>query len=190
MSDIGIDGDSNRAAGRDYIEINLASQEREREPLALSQRKRLNEEVAQISDELAMDPRELWRTVHESTGVKGIGEIKKDQFQDAMNALQAVRDRQQEQARAQTLINELQQASSEKSMGRQLARYCLREFGEQALTKLSIRQLTRALKYVDEYQVQATVPLSWYGFRAVVLRHPWHFTAVFVLGSVFGGVFY
>lgn len=187
MSDIGIDGDANRVAGRDYLEINLASQERE--PLAQAQRTRLNEEVAKLSEELAMDPRLLWRSVHESTGVKTIGEVKKDQFQDAMGALQAVRERQQEEARAQTLIKALQQAAAEKRMAKQLGRFCLREFGEQNLGALTIMQLTQALRYVDEYQAPLQTALSWTSVRAVVMSHPLHFTAVFVLGVSIGKIF-
>lgn len=189
MSDIGIDGDSNRAAGRDYFEINLASQERE--PLAQAQRTRLKEEVDKLSEELGMDPRMLWRSVHESTGVKTVGEVRKDQFQDALAALQAVRERQQEKTRAQALIAELEQAAAERGLAKKLARYCLREFGEQALTGLSIAQLTQALRFVDEYQppAQVAAPLSWPGFRRLVMSHPWHFTVVFVAGALVGRVF-
>jgi hypothetical protein len=187
VSDIGIDGDSNRAAGRDYIEINLASQERE--PLAQAQRARLNDEVARLSDELGMDPRLLWRSVHESTGVKTIGEVRKDQFLDAMNALQAVRERHQEQARAKTLITELEHAAAERGLGKQLARYCLREFGEQALARLSIQQLTQALRFVDECQAPPQVSLRWPDFHRLVMSHPWHFSAVFLLGTLMGRVF-
>ncbi len=189
MGGIELDGDQNRVAGRDYVEINLATQERE--PLAQAQRTRLNEEVAKLSEELGMDPRMLWRSVHESTGVKTIGEVKKDQFQDALAALQAVRERQQEKTRAQALITELEQAAAERGLAKQLARYCLREFGEQALTGISIAQLTQALRYVDEYQAPAQVvaPLSWLGFREVMTRHPVHFTTVFVVGVLLGQIF-
>ncbi|EPO8089457.1 hypothetical protein [Pseudomonas aeruginosa] len=189
MGGIELDGDQNRVAGRDYVEINLAAQERE--PLAQAQRARLNEEVAKLSEELGMDPRMLWRSVHESTGVKTIGEVKKDQFQDALAALQAVREQHQEKTRAQALITELEQAAAERGLARQLARYCLREFGEQALTGLSIAQLTQALRYVDEYQAPPPVasPLSWPGFRRLVMNHPWQFAAVFVAGALVGRVF-
>ncbi|PCB49838.1 hypothetical protein CJT88_06835 [Pseudomonas aeruginosa] len=189
MSGIELDGDRNRVAGRDYVEINLATPERE--PLAQAQRARLNEEVARLAEELNLDPRMLWRSVHESAGVKTIGEVKKDQFQDAMAALQAVRERHLEKARAELLIKELEQAALERSMAKQLARYCLREFGEQSLAGLSIKQLTQALRYVDEYQPPAPLvaPLSVAGFRMLAVRHPWHFTAVFAVGALLGKVF-
>lgn len=188
MSMIELDGDQNRVAGRDYVEINLATPERE--PLAQAQRTRLNEEVARLAEELNLDPRMLWRSVHESTGVKTIGEVKKDQFQDAIAALQAVRERHLEKTRAELLIKELEQATTERSMAKQLARYCLREFGEQSLTGLSIKQLTQALRYVDEYQPPAPLvaPLSVAGFRMLVIQHPWHVTAVFVAGALVGQI--
>lgn len=186
MSDIGIDGDANRAAGRDYFEINLASQERE--PLAQAQRARLSEEVARLAEELGMDPRMLWRSVHESTGVKTVGEVKKDQFQDAMGALQSVRERHQEHSRVRTLIAELDQATAERGLAKQLARYCLREFGEQTLAGLNISQLTQALKYVDEYQA-ASVSLSVAGFKQITVAHPWHVSVVLVVGIVIGRIF-
>ncbi len=186
MSDIGVEGEQNRVAGRDYLEINLGAQERE--PLAQAQRTRLNEEVSRLAEELGMDPRMLWRSVHESAGVKTVGEVKKDQFQDVMGALQAVRERHQEQARARTLITELEQASLERGLAKQLGRYCLREFGESSLAGLSILQLTQALRYVDEYQapVHIKAPLSWAGFRQLLTHHTWHFAAVFLLGALFG----
>lgn len=189
MSEIGIDGDSNRAAGRDYFEINLASQERE--PLAQAQRARLKEEVDKLSEELGMDPRMLWRSVHESTGVKTVGEVRKDQFQDALAALQAVRERHQEKARAQALITELEQAAAERGLAKKLARFCLREFGEQALTGLSIAQLTQALRFVDEYQAprQVAAPLNFGGFKQLVVAHPWHVSAVLLAGVVIGRIF-
>lgn len=189
MSGIELDGDQNRVAGRDYLEINLGTPERE--PLAQAQRTRLNEEVAKLAEELALDPRMLWRSVHESTGVKTIGEVKKDQYQDAMAALQAVRERHLEKIRAELLIKELEQAAQERAMAKQLARYCLREFGEQSLAGLSIKQLTQALRYVDEYQPPAPLvaPLSIAGFRMLVVSHPLHFTVVFAVGALLGKVF-
>lgn len=190
MSDIGVEGEQNRVAGRDYLEINLGSQDRE--PLAQAQRARLNEEVARLAEELGMDPRMLWRSVHESAGVKTVGEVRKDQYQDAMSALQAVSERHRESVRSRTLTTELEQASAERGLAKQLARYCLREFGEQALTGLTISQLTQALRYVDEYKVppQIVAPLSAHGFRMLVMSHPVHCFLVFVMGVLVGRVFF
>lgn len=187
MSDIGVEGEQNRVAGRDYLEINLGSQDRE--PLAQAQRARLNEEVARLAEELGMDPRMLWRSVHESAGVKTVGEVRKDQYQDAMSALQAVSERHKELVRSRTLTIELEQATTEKRMAKQLGRFCLREFGEQNLGALTIMQLTQALRYVDECQAPPQAALSWHSIRAVVMSNPLHFTAVFVLGVSIGKVF-
>lgn len=189
MSDIGVEGDQNRVAGRDYLEINLGGQDRE--PLAQAQRVRLNEEVARLAEELGMDPRLLWRSVHESTGVKAIGEIKKDQFQAALSSLQAVRDRNLEIARAQTLITHVHAVIADKGLAGDVERFCLREFGEPSLQRLTIMQLTQVLKYADS--AQAIEPprnvAGWPAIRAVLLSYPWHFGAMFVLGSLVGRIF-
>jgi len=190
VSDIGVEGEQNRVAGRDYLEINLGAQERE--PLAQAQRKRLNEMVAEFSEELGMDPRDLWRSVHESAGVKGIGEIKKDQFQGALSALQAVRDRNLEIARAQTLITHVRSVVTDKGLGAEVERYCLREFGEPSLQRMTIVQLTQVLKFADSAQA-AVAPTQaakgWPAISAVLLSYPWHFGAVFVIGSLVGRIF-
>lgn len=193
MSDIGVEGDQNRVAGRDYLEINLGGQDRE--PLAQAQRVRLNEEVARLAEELGMDPRMLWRSVHESTGVKAIGEIKKDQFQAALSSLQAVRDRNLEIARAQTLITHVHAVIADKGLAVDVERFCLREFGESSLQRLTIMQLTQVLKFADSAQLwepQLDSPRTttgWPAIRAVLLNYPWHFGAVFMIGLLVGRLF-
>ncbi|WDC64140.1 hypothetical protein [Pseudomonas aeruginosa] len=85
MSDIDVDGDRNRVAGRDFIEVHLAP---EHEPLSQEQRKRLNLLVNNISSEYKVDPWTLWReVVHTRIGVSKVRQIPKSKFSEAERAL-------------------------------------------------------------------------------------------------------
>lgn len=190
MSDIGVEGDQNRVAGRDYLELNVALGQPDKEPLVSAQRKRLNELVAEISQDLDVDPKMLWRKVHEGVGVESINEITRGKFQEAAGALAAYRDRHIEQARSQTRVEQVRQAASDKGLYQELINYCSREFGEQQLKALSTSQLSQAMTFVDNYvqpakvkeqkrQKQALVDLG-----LLLLNYPWQFG-----GTLFVGVF-
>lgn len=164
----------------------------EKEYLSSAQRQALNALVAEVSVECEVEARILWReVVHARVGVERIGEILKEKYLEAQDSLVCYRDNYRREIRTRTLIAELDQAAAERGLAKQLARYCLREFGEQSLAGLSIKQLSQALRYVDEYQppVPLVAPLSVAGFRMLAVRHPWHFTAVFAVGALLGKVF-
>lgn len=159
--------------------------------LSPEQRRRLNRLVTDISSEYQADPRLLWKeVVHTRTGVSSIENIPRDKFAEAEQALLDHAEQLHAQAHAKRLVDEVEEVANQRGIYQQMTRFCSREFGSTVLTKLSPEQLKAVLRYVDEYQTPAQVaaPLSWPGFRKLVMSHPWHFTAVFVLGTLVGRV--
>lgn len=192
MSDIGVEGDQNRVAGRDYLEVNVALGATDKEPLVSAQRKRLNELVAEISQDLGIDPKILWRKVHESVGVESINEITRGKFQEAAGALIAYRDKHTEQAITHTLIKRLDMAATDKGLHQELITFCLHEFGEQRFDALSRVQLGRALSFVDDYvkpvaqeasKKQKKLPVD---LQFLLLSYPWQFGGTLLFGVIIG----
>lgn len=192
MSDIGVEGDQNRVAGRDYLEVNVALGAADKEPLVSAQRKRLNELVAEISQDLEVDPKMLWRKVHESVGVESINEITRGKFQEAAGALLAYRDQHIEQARSQTRVEQVRQAANDKGLYQELMIYCSREFGEQQLKALSASQLSQAITFIDNYvkptkmerpKKQKKPPAD---LRLLLLSYPWQFSGTLLFGIIIG----
>lgn len=159
--------------------------------LSPDQRRRLNRLVTEISSEHQVDPRLLWKeVVHTRTGVSSIEDIPRDKFAEAEQALLDHAEQLHAQAHAKRLVDEVEEVAKQRGVYQQMTRFCSREFGSTVLTKLSPAQLKAVLRFVDEYQAprQVSAPLSWPGFRTLVMSHPLHFTAVFVLGTLVGRV--
>lgn len=160
--------------------------------LSPEQRRRLNRLVTEISSDYQVDPRLLWKeVVHTRTGVSSIEDIPRDKFAEAEKALLDHAEQLHAHAHARRLVDEVEGAAIQRGIYQEMTRYCSREFGSTVLTRLNPQQLKALLRYVDEYQapVQVAVPLTLPGFRQLVISHPWHFTAVFLLGTLMGRVF-
>lgn len=160
--------------------------------LSPEQRRRLNRLVTEISGDYQVDPRLLWKeVVHTRTGVSSIDEIPRDKFAEAEKALLDHAEQLHAQAHAKRLVDEVEGAAKQRGIYQEMTRFCSREFGSTVLSRLNPQQLKAVLRYVDEYQApaQVSVPLSLPGFRKLVICHPWHFTAVFLLGTLMGRVF-
>lgn len=148
MGDIEVDGDRNRVAGRDYIEVHVAPG---KEPLSVDQRKRLNTLVTNISKEYKVDPWTLWReVVHTRIGVSKIDEIPRDRFTEAEQALLMHAEHLHAQAHAKRLVAEALQVANEKGVYQELIRFSSREFGSTVLNKLNPEQLKQALRFVED----------------------------------------
>jgi hypothetical protein len=208
VGDIGVEGSKNQVAGRDFnensvslhsvgninlggtqVNINSASVP---DMLSAEQRRRLNRLVTEISSEHEVDPRTLWKeVVHTRTGVSKIEKIPRDKFGEAEQALLDYAEYLHAQAHAKRLVAEVLEVANQRGVYKEMTRFCSREFGSSALTKLNPEQLKAVLRFVDEHQVpaQLATPLSLPGFRKLVISHPWHFTAVFFLGTLMGRVF-
>lgn len=153
MGDIDVDGDRNRVAGRDFIEIHMASGT---ELLSPEQRKRLNLLVTNISNEYKVDAWTLWKeVVHTRTGVSKVGEIPKDKFEVAEKALLDHAEHLHSLAHAKRLVAELLQVANERGVYADLTRFCSREFGVTVLTKLNPEQLKQALRFLESSTASA-----------------------------------
>lgn len=196
MSNVGVDGDSNRVAGRDYIEVNVGNGTESKEFLVAAQRKSLNALVAEISSELSVEARIIWsEVVHAQVGVQSINDIPRDKFIEAQGALVAYRDRRRELAATQALVARILQTANDKGVYLELTHFCTREYGEQKLKSPSRAQLLRALGFVEDFQKQAApkpvINEDLYQkivreMRAVVFQYPRHFAAVFLVGALIG----
>lgn len=211
MSNIDVDGDKNRVAGRDFQEttihnsniigtqLNIGSIP-DREPLTTEQRRRLNLLVTNISKEYKADAWTLWKeVVHTRIGVKNIDEILRSQFAEAEQLLLEHAEYLHAQAHAKRLVAEVLEIANQRGLYQELTRYCSREFGSTVLNKLNPEQLKGALRFVEERaqrngQAKATaaVPVvsSW-GAQMVELwiQRPSHMAVLVVLSAVLGRVF-
>ncbi|MDZ7888942.1 MAG: hypothetical protein U5M72_06750 [Pseudomonas sp.] len=119
MSEIGVEGDQNRVAGRDYVEINLAAKSEPVEVLSKVQRQMLHSLVEEIAKECAVDARSLWReVVHARVGVEHVGDIPRTKFLEAQDSLVCWRDNFRQLANTQLLIDKLTTLTREKHLKR------------------------------------------------------------------------
>lgn len=209
MGDIEVEGSKNQVAGRDFNEssvslhsvgninlggtqVNINNSASVPDMLSPEQRRRLNRLVTEISSEHEVDPRTLWKeVVHTRTGVSTIEKIPRDKFGEAEQALLDHAEQLHAQAHAKRLVAEVLEVANQRGVYKEMTRFCCREFGSSVLTKLNPDQLKAVLRFVDEHQApaQLAATLSLPGFRKLVISHPWHFTAVFLLGTLMGRVF-
>lgn len=167
----------------------------EKEYLSSAQRQALNALVAEISVECGVEARILWReVVHARVGVERIGEIQKEKFLEAQDALLCYRDNHRKQANIKLLVSRITSETKAKNIYGERDAHCLRQFGEKQLNAMSSEQLRQVLVFVEDYQVPQVQAPSGSAFavasiRGVVLQYPWHFAGVFVLGSVIGKIF-
>ncbi|SIP89656.1 hypothetical protein [Aquipseudomonas alcaligenes] len=194
MSDIEVDGDRNRVAGRDYIEVHVSP---DQDPLSPEQRRRLNRLVTEISTDYGVDPRLLWKdVVHTQTGVSKIDDIPREKFSLAEQALLDHAAQLHAQAHAKRLTAEVLEIANQRGLYQELTRFCSREFGSTILNKLSPDQLKSALRFVEERsqpqgpnQQAATAPVvtSWWAQMVELWQQKPSQAAVLVVVSAIVG---
>jgi hypothetical protein len=194
VSDIEVDGDRNRVAGRDYIEVHVSP---DQDPLSPEQRRRLNRLVTEISTDYGVDPRLLWKdVVHTQTGVSKIDDIPREKFSLAEQALLDHAAQLHAQAHAKRLTAEVLEIANQRGLYQELTRFCSREFGSTILNKLSPDQLKSALRFVEERsqpqgpnQQAATAPVvtSWWAQMVELWQQKPSQAAVLVVVSAIVG---
>lgn len=198
-SDIEVDGEQNRVAGRDYYEFNFDSQPREEQSSQKpairikansgninfgtqlnigTQRETRDLVPAQrqaLYDlglkcvELGADSKEIWRRVFAELGVKQIDDIAADQFQQARSVLQARLDQLMDEDDKRRLIGKILRAATEKDAKAELNNYCDLTFGRTHLNNLKRTDLQRALEFIQGFRVQ---PLAVEQPAQVVVQPP------------------
>ena len=192
MSDIEVDGDRNRVAGRDYIEVHVSP---DQGPLSPEQRRRLNRLVTEISTDYGVDPRLLWKdVVHTQTGVSKIDDIPREKFSLAEQALLDHAAQLHAQAHAKRLVGEVLEAANQRSVYQEMTRFCSREFGSTVLTKLNPDQLKAVLRFIesDAFAKPAARPDKQPFLRHILFlttEYPAHLAAVLVVGILIGKIF-
>lgn len=198
MSDIEVDGDRNRVAGRDYIEVHVSP---DQGPLSPEQRRRLNRLVTEISTDYGVDPRLLWKdVVHTQTGVSKIDDIPREKFSLAEQALLDHAAQLHAQAHAKRLMAEVLDIANQRGFYQELTRFCSREFGSTILNKLSPDQLKTALRFVEERsqpkepaprEAAAPVATSWWAQMVELwVQRPSHAAVLVVVSAVVGKIFF
>lgn len=198
MSDIEVDGDRNRVAGRDYIEVHVSP---DQDPLSPEQRRRLNRLVTEISTDYGVDPRLLWKdVVHTQTGVSKIDDIPREKFSLAEQALLDHAAQLHAQAHAKRLMAEVLEIANQRGLYQELTRFCSREFGSAILNKLSPDQLKTALRFVEERsqpkeptQRAAAAPVAtgwWAQMVELWVQKPSQAAVLVVVSAVAGKIFF
>jgi len=192
VSDIEVDGDRNRVAGRDYIEVHVSP---DQGPLSPEQRRRLNRLVTEISTDYGVDPRLLWKdVVHTQTGVSKIDDIPREKFSLAEQALLDHAAQLHAQAHAKRLVGEALEAANQRGVYQEMTRFCSREFGSTVLTKLNPDQLKAVLRFIesDAFAKPAARPDKQPFLRHILFlttEYPAHLAAVLVVGILIGKIF-
>lgn len=198
MSDIEVDGDRNRVAGRDYIEVHVSP---DQGPLSPEQRRRLNRLVTEISTDYGVDPRLLWKdVVHTQTGVSKIDDIPREKFSLAEQALLDHAAQLHAQAHAKRLVAEVLEIANQRGLYQELTRFCSREFGSTVLNKLSPEQLKAALRFIENLAepngaskaaaVAAPAVTSWSGQMVELWKQrPSQMLVLVLLSAVMGRIF-
>ncbi|ELK4791022.1 hypothetical protein [Pseudomonas aeruginosa] len=186
------------------------------EPIALSQRRSLNNKVEEIAGIYGVDPRVIWREVlHTRFGIGNVGELSKAQYVEAVQALdaheaqlKALAAENREQSHVKRLVAEVLQLANSRGAYQDMAKFCSREFGLTVLNDLSPDQLKLVLKYLDEATIAQDLPTkeaaaerqtsprptaySLGGFvaeaKALVLQYPIHCGAIALVLLMLGKI--
>ncbi len=193
MSDIEVDGDRNRVAGRDYIEVHVSP---DQEPLSPEQRRRLNRLVTEISNDYGVDPRLLWKdVVHTKTGVSKIDDIPREKFALAEQALLTHAEQLHAQAHAKRLVAEILDVANQRGVYQEMSRFCSREFGATVLNKLNPEQLKVVLRFVEERSEQPKIArsvtaISWWEQMVQLWKlYPSHLITLIIVAAIAGRMF-
>lgn len=158
--------------------------------ISSAQRQILNALVAEISEECEADARMLWsKVVHARVGVEKIGEIPRERFMDAEDALVSWRDNHRRQSNIRLMVSRITSVTKDKRIYSERDTWCLRQFGEKQLNAMGTEQLRQVLAFVEDYAVapQATAPTGWVAqMTALWSQQPLHLLATFTLGAIVG----
>lgn len=204
MSDVGVEGNSNRVSGRDFQETSISHSNviigslPERELLTELQRKRLNQLVSDISREYSVGGGLIWKkVVHAQIGVRSIDEILRSQFAVVEGLLEEYAEELHAQAHVRRLVPEVQQAANQRGVYQELLRFCSREFGIEVLNKLNPEQLKASLHFVESCpqrieQFKAAEPLGAAGWLSQMWslwsQYPGHMGVVVVIAAIAGRI--
>ncbi len=170
------------------VQINMAGKAEFR-ALVPAQKKELYDLGVRCS-ELGADSKDIWRAVFAELGIKQIGDITAEQFQQARNVLQIRLDNLQEEEDKRRLVGKILRVTTEKDAKAELNNFCDVTFGRTHLNKLKRAELQRVLEFAQGFQIKplpgAAIPMP---LREFLLTHRVHATGLFVFG-VFVGKFW
>ena len=172
------------------VQINMAGRAEFR-PLVPAQKKELYDLSIRCT-ELGADSKDIWRAVFAELGVKQIGDIATEHFQQARNVLQCRLDTLLEEEDKRRLVGKVLRMATEKDARVELNDFCDVTFGRTHLNKLKRAELQRVLEFVQGFQVsplsvEATIEAPQrMPLREFLLTHRAHATGLFVFGVIVG----
>lgn len=202
-NDVEVNGEQNRVAGRDFIEINFGGRPDER-ALLPAQRKELHLLRAQC-EELGDDPRDVWREIHTQLSVTSLDEVTATQFVQARGVIQARLERLQEEADRKRLISKILRAADEKNARPALSNFCELNFGRTQLNLLKRTELPKALEFILQFEVHPVAPSTVelapasartsaiaqpLGLREFLITYRWNAAGLFLFGLLVGGFWF
>ncbi|EKT4470017.1 hypothetical protein QEM11_000825 [Pseudomonas putida] len=175
------------------VQINMAGRAEVR-ALVPAQKKELYDLGVRCS-ELGADSKDIWRAVFAELGVKQIGDITAEQFQQARIVLQRRLDHLLDEEDKRRLVGKILRTTTEKDAKSELNNFCDVTFGRTHLNKLKRAELQRVLEFVQGFQIQPLAGgakqayLQRMPLREFLLTHRAHTAGLFVFG-VFVGKFW
>lgn len=186
-------GNGNRVATRDYLEFNF-SQQVDAQPLVPAQRHQLNNQIKSAATALRQEPQQIWRHVHASLGVEGIGDITRDQYQVAQQAVEEYLDGAKEYAACQKLVGQILRVAADKGIQEPMESFCLGAFGMDRLKELGREDLAQVYAFVESHTANDKELVN---EQAATLQHCLQINSVrlvvaaaFFGGCVAGGFFF
>ena len=143
-------GNGNRVATRDYLEFNF-SQQVDTQPLVPAQRHQLNNQIKSAAAALRQEPQQIWRHVHAALGVESVGDISRDQYQAAQQAVEDYLDSAKEYAACQKLVGQILRVATDKGIQEPMESFCLGAFGMDRLKELGREELAQVYAFVENH---------------------------------------
>ena len=150
-------GNGNRVATRDYLEFNF-SQQNDVQPLVPAQRQQLNNQVRSTAETLREEPQQIWRHVHAALGVESIGDITRDQYSAAQQAVDAYLDKAKQYAACQKLVGQILRLANDKGIQEAMESFCLGAFGMDRLKELGREELAQVYAFVQRHPAEGKSP--------------------------------
>lgn len=205
-----VSGKDNRQAGRDFHERNIqvdqiigrdvlnitvpAAHAIDTRLLVPAQRKQLNQLVKEIADISSEEGFVIWQCVHAEICVKCIDEITVNQYQTALNYLQAVLDRHRESGACKALMHQLLKKTPDNNERQKLYEYCHIAFGTRHLADLTKSQLQQSLGWLCNEISDARKSKHLNSVRLsliqIIQSYPKEFFCVFLIGGLLGAVLF
>ncbi len=117
-----------------------------------AQRHQLNNQIKSAAIALRQEPQQIWRHVHAALGVESIGDITRDQYQAAQQAVEDYLDGAKDYAACQKLVGQILRVATDKGIQADMENFCLGAFGMDRLKELGREELAQVYAFVENHR--------------------------------------